>query len=185
MLGNLNGSGFDYGNEVVSQLVDWIGRQGKAGWVHELFEEITHHPYIGETADLSLDRDGEDLLTVKSLRAGNALFLGVDEEKNGVRVIGISGPEGSTEVDRRSSITNIQAAESAQIYTIRARLDNGDLAIWKISVNPQNGKIVELSVPAEKSSWLDHKAPVFTEQLRRHAYDRQASTDALINALRI
>ncbi len=79
MLSDLNGTGFDPGKPVITQLVEWLGKQGKAGWMGSLLQDVSHHPYIGQTADLALSHQGEDVLTVKTLRNGNALFVGVDE----------------------------------------------------------------------------------------------------------
>jgi hypothetical protein len=183
LISDLNGTGLDPEKNVISQLVEWLGRQGKAGWMHNLLEGFKHHPYIGQTTELALGQDGEDIFTVRTVRNGDALFVSVDEWQNGTRVVAISGPSGSTQIDRRSAVTNVQAMERPQVYGIKARLKNGELATWKVSVNPQNGEIVQLSSPGAKESRLEKNAPVFAEQLRRQAFERHASGDALINAL--
>ncbi len=186
-IGDLNGTGFEPGNDAISQLFNWLGKQGReAGWMHGLLEAIEVGPYVGDTSDFALAHESADLFSIKTIRRGTALFVGIDEVGGNAQIIQLAGPENAVQIDHRSMIVNVDPHQRGQIFDIRARLENGETKNWRISVNPTSAEIILVRDPQpDDQSQLDRKLPAFAEQVRLHVAQRHAASDALIHALRI
>jgi VCBS repeat-containing protein len=140
----------DRGDGVITRLVEWAGHQGlDASWMHALVEEMERGPYLGDDGDLVLERGGEDVLRVRTLVQGDALYVGIDELGEGVRVIDITRtngkriPEHIARIDKNNLVINIKPDGCPVKLRVTAREASGQMTYWDFEVDPISSEVLD------------------------------------------
>jgi VCBS repeat-containing protein len=150
-LSSLNSmTSLERGDGVITRLVEWAGRQGlDASWMLAMVEEMGRGPYIGDDGDLVLDRGGEDVLRVRTLVQGDALYVGIDELGEGVRVIDITRtngkriPEHIARIDKNNIVINIKPDGCPVKLRVTAREASGQMTYWDFEVDPISSEVLD------------------------------------------
>jgi VCBS repeat-containing protein len=150
-LGSLNSmTSLERGDGVITRLVEWAGRQGLGGsWMHALVEDMGRGPYIGDDGDLVLENGGEDVLRVRTLIQGDALYIGIDELGYGVTVIDITRtngkriPEHIARIDKNNLVINIKPDGCPVKLRVTAREASGQMTFWDFEVDPISSEVLD------------------------------------------
>ena len=134
---------------LITRLVEWAGRQGKqSSWMHDLFDAMEREPYAGDSLDLALSLEGEDLFHLKTVLYNGALYIGVDQVGDGAKVIGMTEtgafglPDRVARISDQDIIVNLTASAEWLDLSIVGKMSDGRRVTWNVSINATSGEVV-------------------------------------------
>jgi hypothetical protein len=153
----------DFGRDVISDLVEWLGKQGhSASWMAGLFDAMEHTPYAGDTLGLQLSHGGQNVLGARSLVYDSVVFVGIDQMQQGAEVTRIEGLNGAlpnyvAHIGRSDIVINVPAGQEYIDVSVRGTAPDGAKLRWNIRVFGQSGEIRPIEV-GEKQAALSQNA---------------------------
>jgi VCBS repeat-containing protein len=164
-----------YGDDVITRLVAWAGRQGRsASWMHGLLDELAQQPYAGDSIDLALSIAEREVLGVHTLLQGGALFVGIDNLADGVQVLGVTGADGAplpdyvAVIDARTLVVNVRPDLRWLTLQVVARDGSGRITSWQVMLNPASAEIMPATGLGEQISSV-------IDAMRGHLVTQQTS----------
>jgi hypothetical protein len=121
--------------------------------MHELFEAMELEPYVGDSLDLALSLEGQDLFRVKTVLHDGALYIGIDHISDGVRVIAVQQtgslglPDTMARISMQDHIAHVSALGEWLELTIIGQMPDGRRVSWDVFIHPGSGEVL----PAGKS----------------------------------
>jgi hypothetical protein len=190
-LADMNGTDLNYGDPVITQVVEWVGRQGReANWMQDLLAKFDVKPYVGDTTNLELGAGNQVPFVVKSVVNDGAVFIGVDELVDGADVQSITGRNGAAlpahmvAIGKRGVLANVHAGARWIELDVIGKLKNGQSFKWAIAVNPTSGEILDMDTGHHRDRQAAAPSRTMTNQLANYHAPHADGQRALLKPLK-